>query len=179
MAFQNSRNCSQFETEMTTSESSKRVGPVNTQLLIIEHFDSIVNELDIYVESLIESCQNAASNGKNIRRAMASKQHRIAGMNQARSRLIDEIRRVQQAALSYCEENRCMLRKKQTEIISQENNGAASFKREIFSKTSVCFLVYLNRNELRSSVFAENSLDALLVVVKCMFLEASDIQFLR
>lgn len=177
--FQTRDSRSQIEIKMTSEFKRGTASLINPQLLIIEHFDSIVNELDIFVESLIESSENVKNYCRNRRRALSTKQYRIDCMNQARSRLIDEIRRVEEVVMSYCGENRAVLRRKLGEMAHTEKHLAISIKREIFSNTSVCFLVYLNTNELRSNVFIDRLLNVFLVVVERMYLDLSDIKFIR
>lgn len=153
---------------------------MNTQLVVIEHFDFLINELDIFVEGLLKEASQDDGKQRKGRKKTISK--RIDSINEARSRLIDEIRGVEDIVMKYCEKNRVEIKKRLVETLKTDDLNAKkeAIKNEVFENTSSCFLVYLNRDELRSNVCVSNQvLNVFLVLVERVYLDSTEIKFIR
>lgn len=153
---------------------------VNSQLVIAEHFDTIINELDIYVEERLERESIHFLKGKNSIRKQTRRENE---MNSMRARLIDEIRRVEESALRFSGDNRESIKRRLQEVgekINAISNKKELIKREVFSNTDSCFMIYLNRDELRSSTtHRQLTFDAFLVIVDRVYLDESGVRFIR
>lgn len=157
---------------------------VNSQLVIAEHFDSIVNELDIYVEDRLErdSKQLGGKQLKEKNTTVRKQTRRENEMNSIRASLIDEIRRVEESALRFSGDNRETIKRRLQEVgekINEINNKKELVKREVFSNTDSCFMIYLNRDELRSTTSRRSTFDAFLVIVDRVYLDESGVKFIR
>lgn len=166
-----------------------------SRILIIEYYDSLVNNIDIYTEKKLEICQSSHTNAeeqakihskryKKKEKRVFSKASRLnfntEYLNKTRSDMINEIKTIQLVSLNFYKENKIKIESRIKELNTDDTiqDKLDAIRTELFSN-HFCFLLQLNKSELKASLSANVAFELMLLVVEGMYLNERDIQFLK
>lgn len=144
----------------------------NYKELIINHYDDLISEIDIYAESVLEKLDE--STASKSKKKQSEKESIKEYLNEVRFKALDTVKSLQSNNIAYYNENRDEIKSRISEIESTIDK-IESIKSELLSK-KFCFLLHLNKNELINSNII---LEIVLIVLEGLYLSKNDIQFIR
>lgn len=150
--------------------SSKEEKPItNYKELIINHYDDLISEIDIYAESLLEKLDESTSKKKQLEKKPITEY-----LNEVRFKALDTVKSLQSDNIADYNENREEIKSRISKIESTIDM-IESIKSELFSQ-KFCFLLHLNKNVFINSNII---LEIVLIVLEGLYLSKNDIQFIR
>lgn len=144
----------------------------NYKELIINHYDDLISEIDIYAESVLEKLDE--STASKSKKKQSEKEYLKEYLNKVRFKALDTVKSFQSDNIAYYNENRDEIKSRISEIESTIDK-IESIKSELLSK-KFCFLLHLNKNVLINSNII---LEIVLIVLEGLYLSKNDIQFIR
>lgn len=150
--------------------SSKEEKPItNYKELIINHYDDLISEIDIYAESLLEKLDESTSRKKQLQKDSIKEY-----LNEVRFKALDKVKTLQSDNIADYNDNREEIKSRISEIESTIDM-IESIKSELFSQ-NFCFLLHLNKNEFINSNII---LEIVLIVLDGLYLSKNDVQFIK
>lgn len=147
--------------------SSKEEKPItNYKELIINHYDDLISEIDIYAESLLEKLDESTNKKKQLQKDSIKD-----CLSEVRFKALDTVKSLQSDNIAYYNENREEIKSR----ISEIESTIESIKSVLFSQ-NFCFLLHLDKNEFINSNII---LEIVLIVLDGLYLSKNDIQFIR
>lgn len=185
---------------------SKNKKIFNGRILICDHYDTVINEIDIYTETLIQRPDEITDLTSNeFEKSHTSKLMKSDELelqqplfvsksakeyaNKLRQRAIKELKKVEQETIQYYDSNRSKI----DENIKKYNNSndfslenLDLIKADVFAN-KLGFLISFNKNEIKLNYNYSNKttissfpkLDILILILENCYLNENDIDFLR
>lgn len=151
---------------------------VSPVLLVVEYFDALVRRIDIYTEHMLE---RFARSDLLVASSASVETNVTDYLNGVRQRMLDEIRKEENATLERYESNRRhLVRSRSSQAIGQPGSSIEWYKKQLFERNHCVLLKIDSYGDTASNrIFVSAALYRLHLVIFDFYLSQDDIAALK